>query len=149
MSKTENRDVVVNRKARHDFNLSDSFEVGLQLLGSEVKSLRAGNANLRDAHVQLRGDGAWLMGLHISPYIEAHQFNHDPLRPRKLLLHRHELSKLQRAIQQKGMTIVPLRIYRKGSLFKAEIALAKGKKLHDKRESLKAKDAERDMHRVR
>ncbi len=143
------RDIVVNRKARHEFFIEDTFEAGIALLGSEVKSLRAGRANLQEAYVRLQPDGAWLIGCHISPYAQANRNNHEPLRERRLLLHRNELLKLKRGTQQKGMTIVPLRIYFKGSLVKVEIGLAKGKKLHDKRETMKARDAKRDMDRGR
>ncbi len=148
-NKPTNTDVVVNRRARHQYTVSDTFEAGIALLGSEVKSLRAGNANLVEAWVQLQPDGAWLHGCHIAHYPQANQFNHEPTRRRRLLLHGHELSKLQRGIQQKQMTVVPLRIYLKGSLFKVEIGLAKGKKLHDKRHTIKARDAKRDMDRAR
>lgn len=147
--KANDNDVVVNRRARHQYTVSDTFEAGISLLGSEVKSLRAGNANLVEAWVQIKHDGAWLHGCHIAHYPQANQFNHEPTRPRRLLLHGHELSKLQRGIQQKQMTVVPLRIYLKGSLFKVEIGLAKGKKLHDKRQTIKARDAKRDMDRAR
>jgi SsrA-binding protein len=143
------KDIVVNRKARHDFHVEDTFEAGIALVGSEVKSLRAGRANLQEAWVRLADDGAWLVGCHISPYAEANQFNHDPLRERQLLLNRSELTKLARAVNQRGMTIVPLRIYLKGSRVKVEIALARGKKLHDKREATKAREARREMERGR
>jgi len=143
------RDIVVNRKARHEYFVEETFEAGLSLLGSEVKSLRAGRANLQEAYVRLDAGGAWLVGCHISPYTHANRNNHEPTRDRRLLLHRSELYKLRRGTQQKGMTIVPLRIYLQGSLFKVEIALAKGKKLHDKRHALKAKQAKREMDRGR
>ncbi len=143
------RDIVRNRKARHHYLILDTFEAGIALQGSEVKSLRMGNANLQEAHVAVRADGAWLHGCHIAHYAEANQFNHNPTRVRRLLLHRHELSKLRKSTSQKGTTIVPLRIYMKGSWVKVEIALAKGKKLHDKRHTLKAKQSKRDMGRSR
>jgi SsrA-binding protein len=143
------RDLVKNPKARHEFHVLDVFEAGVGLLGSEVKSLRAAKGNLREAYIRLKGDGAWLMQCHISAYTPANRQNHDPVRPRRLLLNRHELAKLRRGTREKGMTIVPLRIYLKGSLIKVEIALSKGKKLHDKRETLKARDAERALRRIR
>lgn len=151
MSKDPNRikDLVVNRRARHEYELYEHFEAGLALLGSEVKSLRAGKGNLQEAYVGLQPDGAWLMQCHISPYNHANRQNHDPMRPRRLLLHSHELLKLRRATAERGMTIVPLRLYLKGSLVKVEIAIARGKKLHDKRHALKERDARRDMERHR
>ena len=143
------RILVDNRRVRHEYLLLDLFEAGLALLGSEVKSLRAGNGNLAEAWVRLAPDGAWLMGCHIAPYVEANRQNHEPVRPRRLLLHDHELAKLERGTKLQGMTIVPVRLYLKGSRIKIEIALAKGKKLHDKRETLKARDAKREMARAR
>jgi len=143
------RNIVTNRRARHDYHLHDRFEAGIALLGSEVKSLRAGKANLQEAYVRLDPGGAWLVGCHISPYTHANRLNHDPLRERRLLLHQREIDKLQRGTREKGMTIVPLRLYLKGSRVKVELALAKGKRLHDKRESLKARDAKREIERRR
>ncbi len=141
------RVLVENRRARHEYHLEELFEAGLALLGSEVKSLRAGQANLAEAWVRLAPDGAWLMGAHIAPYVEANRQNHEPLRPRRLLLHASELAKLERGTKREGMTIVPVRLYLKGSRVKLEIALAKGKKLHDKREAIKERDAKREMAR--
>ena len=143
------KNIVVNRKARHEFFLLDVFEAGIALLGSEVKSLRAGNANLREAFIRLDPQGAVLMGCHISPYVQANRNNHEPTRPRRLLLKRRELIKLKRGFSEKGMTLIPLRLYFKGSLVKLELALAKGKKLHDKRQALKEQTAKRDMDRGR
>ncbi len=147
MKTSSGRDLVVNRRARHEFLILDRFEAGLSLQGSEVKSIRGGNANLAEAFVRLSRDGAWLMQCHISPYREANRQNHDPVRPRRLLLHRSELLKLKRGTAEKGMTIVALRLYLKGHLVKLELALAKGKKLHDKRETLKRRAMERDLKR--
>lgn len=143
------RVLVENRKARHDYELGDRFEAGLALVGSEVKSLRAGQANLREAYVTLKPDGAWLMGCHISHYKEANVQNHEPLRPRRLLLHLHELSKLRKATAEKGMTIVPTQLYLKGSRIKLEIAVGRGKKHHDKRQALKERDAQMEIRRSR
>ncbi len=140
--------LVENRKARHDYELGDRFEAGIALLGPEVKSLRAGRANLREAWVRLADDGAWLMGCHISPYAEANRFNSDPVRPRRLLLHRHELDKLRRAVQQRGMTVVPTRLYLKGSRIKVEIALGRGRRSHDKRHAIKEREARREIARA-
>lgn len=143
------RDLVVNRKARHEYTLLDTFEAGLVLVGSEVKSLRAGQGNLQEAYVRLDRGEAWLVNCHISPFEPANRNNHEPLRPRKLLLNQNELSKLKKGTGQKGMTIVALRIYLKGRRIKLEIALGKGKQLHDKRQTMKARDAKRDIERRR
>lgn len=140
------RSLIDNRRARFEFHLKDHFEAGIALLGSEVKSLRAGRANLQDAWVRLDEDGATLVGLHISTYEEANRNNHEPMRPRRLLLHSHELSKLQKG-KDKGLTIVPTRIYLKGRYIKVEVALAQGKKLHDKRQTIKERDLDREMRR--
>lgn len=151
MSKpTTTKDLVVNRRARHEYTLLDTFEAGVSLLGSEVKSLRAGRGNLQEAYIAIdKGGNAILHGCHISPYAQANRNNHDPLRPRQLLLHRAEIDKITKGIQQKGMTAIPLRIYVRGRNIKIELALAKGKKLHDKRHALKERDARRDMERGR
>lgn len=143
------RDLVTNRRARHDYEIADTFEAGLALLGSEVKSIRAGRANLQESYVRLDDDlDAWLLGCHISPYEQANRNNHEPVRPRRLLLHRHELRKLHRETRQKGRTIVPLRLYLKGSRIKLEIGLATGRRKADKRHALKEKDARREMARA-
>jgi len=141
------RTLIEHRKARHEYAIFDTFEAGLSLLGSEVKSLRIGRGNLKEAFVLIKPDGAWLMQCHISQYTHANRQNHDPIRPRRLLLHRHELNKLRRGTREKGMTVIALRMYLKGSRVKLEIALAKGKKLHDKRHALKERDATREMRR--
>lgn len=141
--------IVDNRKAKFEYTLSDSFEAGIELVGSEVKSLRAGRANLQEAYVKLDKGQAWLMGCHISPYAEANRNNHDPVRPRRLLLHAQEIDKIAKAVEQKGMTAVPRRLYFKGSWVKVEVALGKGKKLHDKRESIKNRDVQRDLARYK
>jgi SsrA-binding protein len=143
------RNIVTNRRARHHYHLHDRFEAGIALLGSEVKSLRAGKANLQEGYVRLDPEGAWLVGCHISQYTHANRLNHEPLRERRLLLHHRELHRLRRGTREKGMTIVPLRLYFKGSLVKVELALAKGKRLHDKRQAMKARDAKREMDRRR
>lgn len=143
------RMLIDNRRVRHEYELVESFEAGLSLLGSEVKSLRQGNANLAEAYVRLTPEGANLVGCHISPYAEANRQNHEPVRPRRLLLHRHELTKLERAVKQRGMTVVPVKLYLKNRRIKLEIALARGKRLHDKRHDLKARDAKREIERQR
>lgn len=140
--------VATNRKARFEYFLLDEFEAGLALQGSEIKSVRAGQVSLNDAYVHIEnGREAWLMDAHIAPYLQANRFNHDPKRPRRLLLHRREIRVLWNAVRQKGMTIVPTRLYLKDGLAKLEIALARGKKLHDKREAIARRDAEREARR--
>ncbi len=141
------RDLVTNRRARFDYQLEDRFEAGLSLVGSEVKSLRAGRANLQEAWVRLDDQGAWLIGCHISPYAEANRNNHDPLRERQLLLRKTELTKLHKAVSSKGRTVVPVRLYIKGSWVKVEIATAVGRKSHDKRHAIKEREAKRDLAR--
>lgn len=141
--------LVDNRRIRHEYTLEETFEAGLSLLGPEVKSIRAGNANLAEAWVKVTEGAAWLVGAHVSPYLEASWTNPEPRRERQLLLHHHELLKLTRGIRQKGMTVVPVRMYVKGSRIKLEIALARGKKLHDKRETLRKRDADRELARAR
>jgi len=143
------KEITNNRKARFEFHLFDTFEAGLSLLGSEVKSLREGRVSLAEAFVVLRSNGAWLRQAHIAEYKWANINNHEPLRERQLLLHKHELVKIRKSVREKGMTIVPLRLYFKGSRIKIEIALAKGKKLHDKRAAIKERESKRDMARSR
>jgi SsrA-binding protein len=143
------RVLIDHRRARYEFHIHEVFEAGIALLGSEVKSLRAGQANLQEAWVSIDDRGAWLHGCHIAPYTEANRLNHEPLRKRQLLLHRHEIVKLGKGVHQGGLTIVPMKIYIKGSRIKVEIALAKGKKLHDKRQSVKKRDALREIARSR
>lgn len=143
------RVLIDNRRVRHEFLLDETFEAGMVLFGSEVKSLRAGNATLGEAWIRVDERGAALVGCHIAHYVEANRQNHETVRDRRLLLHHHELTKMRRAIKLRGMTVVPVRLYLKGSLLKIEIALAKGKKLHDKRETLRERDAQREMSRAR
>lgn len=138
-----------NRQARFLYEILETFEAGIALVGTEVKSIRAGKVNLRDGYGLVRNGEVWLINVHISPYEASGQyFNHDPRRSRKLLLHRKEINKLIGQIEQKGLTLVPLKMYLKGSNVKVTLALGKGKKLHDKRESLKRKQDERDMARA-
>jgi SsrA-binding protein len=137
--------VATNRKARHEFFILDTYEAGLELRGSEIKSIRAGQISLSQAYIKLDGQEAWLVDAHIAPYEQANIFNHDPLRPRRLLLHRDEIRKLWDTVRQKGVTIIPLRVYLKKGRAKAEIAVAKGKKLYDKRQALAQRDAEREI----
>jgi SsrA-binding protein len=142
------RDVAVNRRARHDFFIEETFEAGISLTGTEVKSLRAGRANLRDGFVRIDGREAWLENVHISPYEQGGYVNHDPLRPRKLLLHSGEISRLLGQVKQKGYTMIPLRMYFAGNWAKVEVGLARGKHLYDKRQSLAEADAKRQMERA-
>lgn len=146
--KTERRNVCQNRKARHEYELTDFLEVGVMLLGSEVKSLRQGKGNLEDAWVKVEEDGATLMNMHIAPYAQANQFNHEPLRPRKLLLHKEELRKLRHKVREKGLTIVPIQMYFLGPWCKLEIAVGRGKKLHDKRAALREQEDKREAARA-
>jgi len=139
--------VATNRKAFHDYFLYDKKEAGIVLTGTEIKSIRTGRVNLRDGYVRVRDGEAWLVNVHIAPYSHASRENPDPRRQRKLLLHRREINRLQSAVQEKGFTIVPLRIYLKENRAKVEIALAKGKKLYDKREAIAKKEAQRLVER--
>ena len=139
--------IVSNRKARHEFEVLDTLEAGLILLGTEVKSLRQGRANLQDAFARFDRGELWLHNLHISPYDPGSRFNHDPLRPRKLLLHQREMRRLIGQVEQKGLTLVPLDLHFRRGVAKVNLALVRGKKLHDKREVAKKKDAEREMAR--
>ena len=141
------RIVAQNRKARHEYHVLQTWEAGLVLQGTEVKSLRAGKANLADAFATLSGGELWLYSLHVSPYEQGNRFNHDPLRPRKLLMHRSELRRLVGQVEQKGLTLVPLDVHFTGGIAKVNLALVRGKKLHDKRETLRERAVERDMER--
>ncbi len=138
---------VRNRKARHEYHVLDTYEAGIVLQGTEVKSLRDGRANLQDAYARFDRGELWLLNLHISPYEAGNRFNHDPLRPRKLLLNRSELRKLVGQVEQQGLTLVPLDIYFRRGRAKATIALVRGKQLHDKREDLKRREHQRDVER--
>jgi SsrA-binding protein len=139
--------ITLNRKARHDYEIEETFEAGLQLAGTEVKSCRSGKVNLSDAYAIVRDGEAWLMQCHISPYSHGNRANHDPVRARKLLLHQSEIERLAEKVAQEGRTLVPLRLYFKHGLAKAEIAVGRGKKLYDKRQAAAARDAERHMRR--
>jgi len=138
-----------NRKARFLYDILETYEAGLQLMGTEVKSIRAGKVNLQDGYALIRNGEAWLINVHISPYTSSSQyFNHDPRRTRKLLLHRQEIRKLIGKVEQQGLTLVPLKLYLKRGLVKVSIGLAKGKKLHDKREDLKRRQDQREIQRA-
>jgi len=144
---TDIKVVATNRKAYHDYSIDQEYEAGIALTGTEIKSVRAGQVNLRDSYVQIRNGEAWLVGTHIAAYDPASRENHDPRRDRRLLLHKRELAKLATHVQEKGFTIVPLRVYLKGNKAKVEIALAKGKRLYDKRNAIAERDAERQVER--
>jgi SsrA-binding protein len=139
--------VSTNRKARFEYFLIETFEAGIALQGSEIKSVRAGQVSLTESYVQIDAQEAWLMSAHIAPYEQANRFNHDPLRPRRLLLHKKEIRQLWDSVRQKGMTIIPTRVYLKDGRAKVEIALARGKKSYDKRETIAKRDRERDSAR--
>ena len=140
--------VARNRRARHDFDLLEKIEAGLVLTGTEVKSLRNGKANLEDAYAEVDRGEVWLLGCDIPEYVQANRMNHAPKRPRKLLLHRREIAKLETRTNEKGITVVPLSLYFKKGIAKVEICLAKGRKTYDKREAIKKQDAKRDMDRA-
>ena len=137
-----------NKKARHDYSISETYEAGIVLTGTEIKSIRARRINLKDGFVQIRNDEAYMMNVHISEYAEANQFNHDPLRNRKLLLHKKQIRKLAQITQDKGVTIVPLKVYLKNGFAKVLIGVATGKHEYDKRETIKRRDQKRQIERV-
>ena len=139
--------VSTNRKAKFEYFLLDQFEAGISLKGSEIKSIRAGQISIKEAYIRVDEHEAWLMEAHVAPYAEANRYNHEPRRPRQLLLHKREIRKLRASIRKKGLTIIPTKVYLKGGRAKVEIALARGKKLHDKRHAIKEKESERDMKR--
>lgn len=137
-----------NKKAWHDYFIEDSFEAGISLSGTEVKSIRQGSVNLKDSYCNIKNGEIFVRGMHISPYEKGNIFNRDPLRDRKLLMHKREIRKLQAAVMQDGLTIVPLSVYLKNQYVKVQVGLARGKKLHDKREDMARKDAKREMDRT-
>lgn len=137
-----------NRKAFHDYSIEETFEAGIQLLGTEVKSLRDGKANLKDSYVLVKNAELFLLNCHISPYSHGNIMNHEPLRTRKLLMHRKEIERMMGKMQQKGYALVPLKIYFKGPFAKVEIGFAKGKRTYEKREAIKEREAKRDIERV-
>jgi len=142
------RVVAVNRKAYHDYEIVEKIEAGIELQGTEVKSCRGHQVNLKDNYVQVKDGEAWLHQIHISPYTHGSHANHEPMRPRKLLLHKKEVSRLIGKMQQKGLTMVALKMYWKRNWLKVELGLAKGKKLHDKRRALATKDVNRQIQRA-
>jgi len=144
----QRRLVAQNRKARHKYDILETLECGLVLVGSEVKSLRAGRCSLDEAYGRLKEDEVWLIGCDIPEYLEANRFNHNPKRPRKLLLHRREIRRFAARAMEKGLTLVPLEIYFKGPQAKVLMAIARGKKLYDKRQAMKKAEAERAIRRA-
>jgi SsrA-binding protein len=144
----ERESIARNKRARHDYHVLDTWEAGIALTGTEVKSLRNGKANLTDAYGVVKDGEVFLLNLHIAPYAQGNQFNHEPTRTRKLLLHKQEIRRLIGSVERQGLTLVPLELYFKGGIAKVQLALGKGKKLHDKRDDARKKDDEREMARV-
>lgn len=147
MTKKQEKLIANNKKAYHDFFILDTYEVGIALAGTEVKSLRMGKCSIKESFIRIENGEVFIYGMHISPYEKGNIFNKDPLRVRKLLLHRSEINKLLAKIKEKGMAIVPLKVYFSGSLVKVEIGLARGKKLYDKRDDIAKKDQKREAER--
>jgi SsrA-binding protein len=146
--KTHSRNIAENRKARHNYFIDDTFEAGLVLRGTEVKSLRGGRANLKDSYAKIRNGEVWVYQIHISPYPYAYYDNHDPLRPRKLLLHKREIKKLYGKVNEMGQSLIPLKLYFKDGKVKLLIGLARGKKKYDKRDTIRRRDEKRDLDRA-
>ncbi len=140
--------VATNRKAYHDYHVEETHEVGIVLTGTEIKSVRAGSVNLKDAYAQVKNGEMWLFNVHISPYEPASRQNVDPDRTRKLLLHRNEINRLMGRVQEKGLTIIPLRMYLKKNRAKIELALVRGKRQYDKREAISKRDSDREIQRA-
>ena len=136
---------ILNRKARFDYEIFDTFEAGIALTGTEIKSIRNGNANIKDCYAIIKNDEAYLLNMYIKEYAEGNIFNHDETRTRKLLLHKKEIYKMRDAIAKEGYTLIPLKLYFKGNLAKVEIGIARGKKTYDKREAIKERDIKRDI----
>jgi len=144
----QDRTIATNRRARHEYAILETVEAGLVLRGTEVKSLRAGQVTFKDSYATMRNGEAWLLGFHISPYSHGTDANHDPERDRKLLLHRREIARLTGKIAERGLTLVPLRLYFKRGRAKVELGLARGKKLHDKRSALREREVRREMDKA-
>lgn len=147
MAKKEGKLIANNKKAYHDYFILEKYEAGIVLHGTEVKSLRMGQCSIKEAFIRIENGEMFIYGMHVSPYEKGNIFNKDPLRPRKLLLHKYEINKLLGKTKEKGIAIVPLKVYFKGSLVKVEIGLAKGKKLYDKRQDIARKDQQREASR--
>ena len=146
--KIEGKIIADNRKARHDYFVIETYEAGIELFGTEVKSLRAGNVNLKDSYCDIDGGELFALGVHISPYEQGNIFNKEPLRPKKLLMHKREIMKLTGLVSREGYTLVPLSLYFKGSRVKMAVGLCKGKKLYDKRETAAKRDADRTIEKA-
>lgn len=142
------RRIAQNRRAGHRYQVLDELECGIQLRGTEVKSLRAGRCSIAEAHARIRGGELWLVGMHVPEYTHGNRYNHEPERERKLLAHAREIRRWEKAVREKGVTLVPLEVYFKGALVKVRLALVRGKKLYDKRETQKRRDAQRDVDRA-
>jgi len=147
MARDSIKNIAQNKKARHDYFIEETYEAGIGLFGTEVKSIRQGKVNLKDSYAGIYKGEVYVYNMHISPYEQGNIYNKDPLRTRKLLLNKYEINKLIGYVQQKGYTLVPLSLYFKGSLVKMELAVARGKQLHDKRQAIAARDAKREMER--
>jgi SsrA-binding protein len=145
---TDRKVIATNRKARYEYEVFDTFEAGVALLGPEVKSLRAGRANLSDAYATIRGREVFLVGLHISPYPQAGRANPDPRRERKLLLHRAEIARLQGRVEERGFTLIPLQLYFKNGRAKVQLAIARGKRRYDKRQAIRSRETDRELRRA-
>ena len=148
MAKTDGKIIAENRKARHDYFVIETYEAGIELFGTEVKSLRAGTVNMKDSYCEIDKGEMFALGVHVSPYEQGNIFNRDPLRPKKLLLHKNEIMKLTGLVSREGYTLVPLSLYFKGSRVKMAIGLCKGKKLYDKREDAAKRDADRTIEKA-
>ncbi|MDQ0189678.1 SsrA-binding protein SmpB [Alicyclobacillus cycloheptanicus] len=148
MAKQDGKLLAQNRKAYHDFFIEETYEAGIALKGTEIKSIRRGQVNLRDAYARVENGEVYVHNMHISPYEQGNRFNHDPMRTRKLLLHKAEIRKLIGAVREQGYTLVPTKMYLRNGFCKVEIGLAKGKKLHDKREAMRKKEASREIERA-
>ncbi len=144
----QDKTISVNRQAYHEYFVDETIEAGLALTGTEVKSIRAGHVNLRGGYARVRDGEVWLEGMHIAIYEQGTYMNHDPLRPRKLLLHRRQIDRLVGKVQQKGLTLIPLRLYFSANYVKVELGLCRGKKLYDKRDAIKQRDANRELARA-
>ncbi len=144
----ETRTITVNRKAYHDYHILESLEAGIVLMGTEIKSIRSGRVNIRDAYAKPEAGELWLVNAHIASYQAASHFNHEPNRPRKLLLHRRQIDELAGMVAQKGLTLVPLKLYIKRGVAKLELGVARGKRLHDKREAMARRETEREIGRA-
>lgn len=147
MAKGSVKLIANNKKARHDYFIEDTYETGIVLHGTEVKSLRMGQCSIKEAFVRIQNGEVYIYGMHINPYEKGNIFNKDPLRPKKLMMHKYEINKLVGKLNEKGLTLVPLQVYFKGSLVKVEIGLARGKKLYDKRQDIAKRDMKRESER--